>query len=522
MDTSAPASAFSTGRDPRGTARRTTTRRAPRRPVNARTRLTRESLVKRGKLTSRPAAAASAERLLEMQRAASRDRAALLAQASAFWVDRDDDGLADDRAESDLAVAIALRTTTSRATRLLQDAHLAVDGLPATFARLSQGDIPTEWFDRIIRNARDLTIDQRSEFDEIISEWDLSSIPAERFYDELRLLRSWYDADGARTRPEETRDVALECSPVDDGTACLRITGPIPEIHALAQRLDAAARAIQAQQRHALEDGTPIPFDLDGDVARELSAMTLAELRYAVITRSVLDTGGVHVPAPAHRINVVVPVLTLMGLSDAPATYDGVVPLPADMARKLAAQESVWFRVLTDPTRGEFLPLPADQYRPTVAMVEHLRLRDPVCAVPTCTRRTSSDAENDHIEEFDHAHPARGGPTSIRNLHRLHWGHHDDKTRRLIDPERNDDGSTSWTIGTPVRARITTAPRRDLLTPFISTALADSWDRYQWFLELDALDRSGFIDQFLREGGPEDPALDDAPPPPEDLGDPPF
>ncbi|PCC38632.1 hypothetical protein CIK66_11840, partial [Brachybacterium alimentarium] len=89
-----------------------------------------------------------------MQRAASRDRAALLAQASAFWVDRDDDGLADDRAESDLAVAIALRTTTSRATRLLQDAHLAVDGLPATFARLSQGDIPTEWFDRIIRNAR--------------------------------------------------------------------------------------------------------------------------------------------------------------------------------------------------------------------------------------------------------------------------------------------------------------------------------------------------------------------------------
>ena len=32
------------------------------------------------------------------------------------------------------------------------------------------------------------------------------------------------------------------------------------------------------------------------------------------------------------------------------------------------------------------------------------------------------DAENDHIEEFDHAHPSRGeGPTSLDNLHRLHW-----------------------------------------------------------------------------------------------------
>ncbi|MGP9680394.1 MULTISPECIES: DUF222 domain-containing protein [unclassified Brachybacterium] len=468
-----------------------------------------------------------------MQRATSRARATLLSQAAVFWVDRDDPDQADDRAEADLAVAIALRTTTSRATRLLHDAHLAVDHLPETFSLLARGDMPSEWFDKVLRGARDLTPIQCAEFDEIVASWDIASIPADRFVDELRLLRSWYDAEGARTRAENLRDVVLERSPCDDGTATLRITGPVPEIHALAQRLDTAARAIQSQQRHTVErdpaqdpeGGVPIPFDLDGAVARDGSAMSLAELRYAIITRTALGTDGVEVPRPAHRINVVVPVLTLMGLSDAPATYDGVVPLPADMARTLAAAEPTWHRVLTDPTSGEFLPLPADRYRPTAEMVEHLRLRDPVCAVPSCTRSTSSDAENDHIEEFDHVHPERGGPTSIANLHRLHWGHHDDKTRRRIDPESTSDGSTTWSIGATPRVRISVSPRRDLITPIVARALVDSWDRYQWTLELDALERTGFADRFLREGGPEDPFLDDeAPPPPglEEYGDPPF
>ncbi|GAA1315008.1 DUF222 domain-containing protein [Brachybacterium tyrofermentans] len=508
-------------------------RRAPRRQVQARVPLTHDSLAARGKLEAGSPDAAAAGRLLEMQRATSRARATLLSQAAVFWVDRDDPDQADDRAEADLAVAIALRTTTSRATRLLNDAHLAVDLLPETFALLAHGDMPSEWFDKVLRGARDLTVTQRAEFDEIVASWDIASIPADRFSDELRLLRSWYDAEGARTRAEDLRDVVLERSPCDDGTATLRITGPVPEIHAIAQHLDAAARAIQAQQRHAVEHdpgrtpegGAPIPFDLDGAVARDGSAMSLAELRYAIITRTALGTDGVEVPRPAHRINVVVPVLTLMGLSDAPATYDGVVPLPADMARSLAAAEPIWHRVLTDPTSGEFLPLPADRYRPTAEMVEHLRLRDPVCAVPSCTRSTSSDAENDHIEEFDHVHPERGGPTSIANLHRLHWGHHDDKTRRRIDPERTSDGSTTWSIGTSPRVRISVSPRRDLISPIVARALVDSWDRYQWTLELDALERTGFADRFLREGGPEDPFLDDEAPPPlefEEYGDPPF
>lgn len=179
----------------------------------------------------------------------------------------------------------------------------------------------------MLRAVREFTPFQRSQADEYIAAWDLASIPADRFHDELRQLVSWFEREQPRHCPEHSRDVTVETSGRDDGVACLRVTGPIPEILALARRIDASTTAVQSAQRHALAQGAPIPFDLDGDVARDGSAMTRAALRYAIIHRTLLDTAGVEVPAPRHRINIVVPVLTLMGVDDTPATYDGMTPL---------------------------------------------------------------------------------------------------------------------------------------------------------------------------------------------------
>lgn len=509
-------SARSGARGRRASARRSggtttgarTTAREPSATVRARSPLTESSLVKRGGLTPGSADAATAVRLMDSEREASRAHAARLLDVAAFWIDRSDPDLAPDREELDLAVAIALRMTTAAASCLIKDAHVAVTEMPRTFERLAAGDMPVEWHQRMLRAVRDLTSFQRSEIDELIANWDLPSIPADRFRDELRLLAAWYETDSVPRRPEESRDVALERGARDDGTACLRVTGPIPEVLALARRLDASARAVQAQQRHALADDTPIPFDLDGDVSRDRHAMPLAALRYAILQRTVLDTAGVEVPAPRHRVNVVIPVLTLMGLDDAPATYDGVIPLPADMARRLAATEPIWHRVFTQPLTGGFLPLPAEQYRPTAAMVEHLRLLNPRCAVPGCPKTTTDHAENDHIEEFDHEHPARGGPTSIENLHRLDRHHHGLKTDRRLDPERHPDGSTTWSVGSPSLLRRRVSPQRDLVTPVIAAHLTSSWEHYLWARELDGLERVGEFDRLLREWGPPDPAQD--------------
>ncbi|MGP9538560.1 HNH endonuclease [Brachybacterium sp. AOP43-C2-M15] len=480
----------------------------PRSVVRARSALTEESLIVRGRLAPGAAETATVTRLMEAERAESVRYGRRLLDLAPFWIDDEDPDLDLDREERSLAIAIALRTTTTVAFRMIRDANIALEEMPRTLERLLAGEMPKEWHQRLLRAVQDLTPFQRSQADEYVASWDLASIPADRFRDELRQLVSWFEAELPRPRPEDSRDVALESTARDDGTACLRITGPVPEILDLARRIDAAARGVQSQQRHALEEGIPIPFDLDGDVLRDGSAMTLAALRYAILLRTQLDTAGVEIPAPRHRVNVVVPVLTLMGLDDTPATYDGVTPLPAAMARRLAETEPVWHRVFTDPICGQFLPLPAQRYRPTPEMVEHLRLQDPRCAVPGCSRSTTDDAENDHIEEFDHVHPARGGPTSIDNLHRLHWGHHDLKTARRVDPVREPDGSTTWTVGSPPLVSTRVPPRTDLATPRLAAALMDSWEHHGWLVQMEEMERCGEIDRILQEWGPADTAIE--------------
>ena len=481
----------------------------PPRPLGrARRDLDAASLADRGDLEQGSAAHGAATRLLARGRRASRDHAERLRDIAALWVPREDEDLRDDREESDVAVALALRTTTARAGTLLRDAHMAVTEVPATFARLASGDMPVEWFDRLVRALRDLTPVQRAQIDERVSTWDLDSLPVDSYRRSLHLLLAWFQSPAPEVAPQEQRDVALELPTVADGTACLRLTGPIPEILALSRRLDAAARAVQTTQRHALDDGAPVPFDLEAAAATTARPLPLRSLRYAVMTRSVLDTGGTEVPREPFRLSVVVPVMSLMGESDAPALLDGRIPIPASMARMIAAEESMWFRVLTDPVDGTFLPTAAQRYRPPEAMREHLRLRDPVCAVPGCGRATSTCSESDHIQEYDHADPAAGGQTTPENLHDLCWMHHRLKTRGLIDPVRGPDGAiTHWKTRSGAHASV--APNTDLLTPELAAVLQARWEQYEFERDITAMVIAGELERFAREDGPTDPLLDD-------------
>ena len=370
------------------------------------------------------------------QRAASREHAVFLADLARLWVERDDPKVRDDREEMDLVAAIALRTTTSFAGSQLRDAHLALTDLPRTYAQLAAGVMPVEWFTRLVVAVRALTQVQRDQVDQRVATWQLASIPAESFRRHLKTLIAWFTAEQKPTCPQELRDVTFEPSPAEDGTACVRLTGPIPELVSFTRRLDQSARAVQNQQRHALAEGAAVPFDLDGQAQADGRPLSLAALRYAILTRTELETGPVEVPAERFMINVVVPAMTLMGYCDAPALLDGITPVPAPMARKLAAGHTDWYRILTDPHTGKFLPLPAEKYRPTTAQLEYLRLVDPICAMPGCTRPTSCNCEGDHIDAFHHALPRLGGRTCILNMHMLCWTHHRLKTLGLLNATR--------------------------------------------------------------------------------------
>ncbi|MGN7132116.1 hypothetical protein ACTHQY_02460, partial [Rhodococcoides corynebacterioides] len=84
--------------------------------------------------------------------------------------------------------------------------------------------------------------------------------------------------------------------------------------------------------------------------------------------------------------------------------------------RDLAADPAAVIRPLGD---GTDTPLPAtqpaDPYRPSAALNTYIRARDQYCTWPGCTR-PAWDGDLDHITEYDHHHPERGGQTTACGL----------------------------------------------------------------------------------------------------------
>ncbi|WP_010535008.1 HNH endonuclease signature motif containing protein [Brachybacterium squillarum] len=453
--------------------------------------------------------------LRERTAQASREHAALLRKVLAVLRHCEDAStdppVATEEAESpahedaQYVLAQALHATIGYAAHLLAEARTATERFPRTFALLETGRLPVRWHQRLLRVSVGMGEASLAALDALVSRWDVPGMGETRFRRRLSLeVRRLRDRE--RTEDPEPplpeRSVHTETPDQEDGTACLVVRGPAPEILALGHRLDAVARAVRTAQGHALaqSEDAAIPFD-DGSVGETGAPLSLARLRYEVLTRSMLVTDGVEVPEERFRMTVTVPVTTLLGVGDEPGLLDGRVPLPAAMARQLAAGEDAWYRVLTDPVHGTFLPVPADRYRPTPAMLEHLRLRDAVCAVPECGRPVRHGTEADHIEEFDHRDPDRGGRTEVENLHLLCRRHHQRKTEGALDPRRvpapaasgrpPDDrashppGRTTWTRGLGDDLDpVTHVDETDLMTPHAIQQLHRAWD-----LHLDMLER---------------------------------
>lgn len=419
--------------------------------VDARSPLTRDGLPGRTDCGKDPELGAAAQRVWDAEKASARALAGRYrALAELFDCERE-----DDEAEEDVTTAraaIALRVTHGVARWELRSAHRAAHHLPRTFSLLEGGSFPSWWFQRMVRESEGLSEDSRRQLDIAVATWS-PDIPVDRFITLLGVLVNLLARreEELETAPPLPREVTITPDSTR-GVGSLIARGPIPEILDYWKRLDESARAVQAAQRKALRDDTEIPYDVDDLVTTTGRPLPLVRLRYELQLNATFDTEGVQIPGPRFRLNVTVPALTLLGVSDAPGVLDGTTPIPPEMARLLAGGQETWFRVLTDPCSGAFLPLPTERYQPTQAMLEHLRLRNGTCAVPGCTRPVSWASECDHLEEFDHERPEVGGRTELENLHMLCWQHHQDKTAGLLDPTRiptvaREPGLTRWHIG---------------------------------------------------------------------------
>ena len=140
------------------------------------------------------------------------------------------------------------------------------------------------------------------------------------------------------------------------------------------------------------------------------------------------------------RVQITVPVLSLIGRSDLPGTLAGVGPIDPGTARELAGGSTGWDRILTDPITGAVLAV--DRYTPSRQLKRTLRVRDAHCRFPGC-RLSVDRSDIDHT--IDYAH---GGTTRLDNLAHLCRRHHTLKHATAWRVTQRPGGVLEWTSPT--------------------------------------------------------------------------
>lgn len=242
------------------------------------------------------------------------------------------------------------------------------------------------------------------------------------------------DAGAAFGVADDARNAAYG-SQTDSRAGVQRATGPrIPSRHEIDRRTPAQRAADIAAE---LLLGGALPGD---ERTRDGAAAT----------------GAVH-----PRINVTVPVLTLLGLDDEPAELEGYGPVDADTARRLAGHAPSLRRILVHPETGVALSYGRESYRAPADLAGFVRVRDGRCRFPGCTRRAEL-ADLDHTTAW-----ARGGRTDASNLAALCRHHHRIKRESGWRVEQEPGGVLRWT--SPAGHVLRTLPER----PFMPIAAGE-------------------------------------------------
>ncbi|WP_104164888.1 HNH endonuclease signature motif containing protein [Cryobacterium sp. N22] len=198
-----------------------------------------------------------------------------------------------------------------------------------------------------------------------------------------------------------------------DGMGWLHWYGSAHDTKAAYDRINGMAGSLK-------KTGDPTPAGADSDADEEQERRSLDQLR-ADITRALLLDGitpdgmGAGIRG---TVMVTVPVLTLLGLDEEPATLEGYGPISPEAAREIAGHAPSFTRLLTHPETWVVLSLGKTQHKNTKAMKKWLRVRDETCRFPGCSRPAVTS-------DVDHTDPwAGGGNTDSDNLAHLCEPHH--------------------------------------------------------------------------------------------------
>lgn len=235
-------------------------------------------------------------------------------------------------------------------------------------------------------------------------------------------LRSWLNRTVARLEPDQAesrserarrgRRVGIE--PAGDHMSWLSALIPSVEAAAIDQLLDTRARAMTGEDAHE---------------QKRADAFT------AIFGSDASGASG------AASIGVVVPIQSLLGLSDTPGEMsDRSDAVPASLIRAKAIEpDTLFWRLLTDEA-GNLLDITKIGRFSPEDLTMAIRFRDGTSVFPTAAV-PASRCDVDHSE----AHPA---PTTAANLGALHRRAHNLKTRGLLSMRQPEPGSFEWVTRT--------------------------------------------------------------------------
>jgi hypothetical protein len=140
-------------------------------------------------------------------------------------------------------------------------------------------------------------------------------------------------------------------------------------------------------------------------------------------------------------VRVTIPYTALLGADDLLGDLAGYGPIPAAVARDLAAG-GTWRRILTDPASGRPVDYGTTRYRPPAHLAGLVITRDQTCQFPGC-RVPAHRCDLDHA--IAHPPDTDTGPTSDTNLGPKCRRHHQVKQTPGWSVTQHPDGCTTWT-----------------------------------------------------------------------------
>jgi hypothetical protein len=327
--------------------------------------------------------------------------------------------IAVDAAIGDLAARLSLSETTVAA--LAHQAETLQTRSPRVWAAFREGEFSAanarataQTLDSLPRHVdADALVDARA--------LELASLVPARFRERLRVFRERVHPVSLAERHREARQTrTVWCEHDRDAMAEFGVRMGAADVEIAWQRVDGIARQL---------------------AGREGETRTLDQLR-ADVAGDILTGRNDPTTEPRIHVGVLVPVLTLLGDSGAPAMLDGRIPIDDATARELSAHAPSFHRILTHPVSSAVLDVDRTSYRPPADLKRWLELRDGTCRSPGCGI-PAKRCDLDHTIDW-----ARGGRTSSRNLGHLSERHHTRKHRSKWRVEQRADGVFRWTSPT--------------------------------------------------------------------------